>query len=85
MTSSSMADTIWQIVRYLLIAAGGWASGKGYVTSDQVTTIIGALGSLFIAAWGIFVKFNTVPVPASVGERQNVPVVSSATGAVVDK
>jgi uncharacterized membrane protein YraQ (UPF0718 family) len=85
MTSSSVADTVWQIIRYLLIAAGGWAAGKGYVTSDQVTAIVGSLGSLFAAAWGIYVKFNTVPVAASTGERQNVTVVSSATGQPVTK
>lgn len=76
------SDTIWQIIRYLLIAAGGWASGKGYVSADQVTSIIGALGALFGVAWGLFVKSGTVAVPAATGARSDVPTVSGATGTV---
>lgn len=52
------SDSVWQIARYLLIAAGSFATGKGWVTSDQVTSIIGAFGALFTIAWGICVKFR---------------------------
>jgi len=76
------SDTIWQIIRYILIAAGSFATGKGWVTADQVTTIIGALGSLFAVAWGLFVKAGTSTVPAATGARADVPTVSQATGAV---
>jgi hypothetical protein len=76
------SDTIWQIIRYLLIAGGSWASGKGYVSADQVTSIIGALGALFAVGWGLFVKSGTVSVPAATGARADVPTVSGATGAV---
>ena len=47
------SDSVWQIVRYLLIAAGSFATGKGWVTADQVTGIIGAIGTLFTVAWGL--------------------------------
>lgn len=76
------SDTIWQIVRYILIAAGSFATGKGWVTADQVTAIVGALGTLFTVAWGLFVKSGTTAVPNAVAARADVPTVSGATGAV---
>lgn len=75
------SDTIWQIVRYILIAAGSFATGKGWVTADQVTAIVGALGTLFTVAWGLFVKSGTATVSAAVAARPDVPTVSAATGA----
>lgn len=82
MTSGSIQDTIWQIIRYMLLAGFGWLSGKGYISAEQSTAIIGALGALFTAGWGIFVKWKTVAVPASEGARSDVSTVSSATGAI---
>jgi hypothetical protein len=76
------SDSVWQVVRYLLIAAGSFASGKGWVSSDQVTSIIGALGTLFTVAWGLYVKFGTRATTAETAARTDVPVVSAATGAL---
>ncbi|ABE62252.1 conserved hypothetical protein [Nitrobacter hamburgensis X14] len=76
------SDSVWQVVRYLLIAAGSFATGKGWVTSDQVTGIIGAIGTLFTVAWGLYVKANTRAVPSVTAARPDVPTVSAATGAV---
>lgn len=76
------SDTIWQIIRYILIAAGSFATGKGWVTADQVTSIVGALGTLFAICWGLFVKAGTATVPAATAARSDVPTVSQATGAV---
>jgi uncharacterized membrane protein YraQ (UPF0718 family) len=76
------SDSVWQIVRYLLIAAGSFATGKGWVTSDQVTSIIGGLGTLFTVAWGLYVKFGTRATTAAIATRTDVPVISAATGAV---
>jgi hypothetical protein len=75
-------DTIWQLIRYGLIAIGSFLVGKGYVTSADVTTIIGALGAIFPVVWGIYVKANTKAVPAATAARSDVPTVSAATGAV---
>ena len=75
------SDTIWQIVRYILIAAGSFATGKGWVTADQVTAIVGALGTLFTVAWGLFVKSGTATVSANTAARADVQTVSAATGA----
>lgn len=76
------SDTVWQIVRYILIAIGGYFTNKGYVTGDQLTGIIGALGTLFTAAWGIWVKFGTKATTAQAAASPSVPVVSPATGSV---
>jgi hypothetical protein len=74
------SDTIWQIVRYALLALGGFFTNKGLITSDQLTTIIGALGTLFTAGWGIYVKYGTRATTAIVAMRTDVPTVSPATG-----
>ena len=75
-------DTVWQILRYLLIAGGGFLSGKGYISAEQATTIIGAIGSIGAVVWGLFVKSGTTAVPDSVAARADVQTVSAATGAV---
>jgi hypothetical protein len=76
------SDTIWQIVRYALLALGGFFTNKGLITNDQLTSIIGALGTLFTAGWGIYVKYGTRATTAIVAMRSDVPTVSSATGIV---
>lgn len=75
-------DSLWQMIRYALIAAGSFFVGKGYITSEQVTTIVGALGAIFPIAWGLYVKANTKAVPTATAARPDVPTVSGATGAV---
>jgi hypothetical protein len=75
-------DTIWQILRYLLIAGGGFLTGKGYITAEQLTTIVGAIGSVGAILWGLFVKAGTTAVPDATAARADVPTVSAATGAV---
>lgn len=75
-------DSIWQIVRYILIGVGGIAVGKGWVTNEQLVTIIGAIGSIGGVVWGLFVKSGTTAVPDAVAARSDVPTVSAATGAV---
>lgn len=76
------SDTIWQIVRYALLALGGFVINRGLITSDELTAIIGALGTLFTAAWGIYVKYGTRATLVDVAARSDVPTVSSATGIV---
>ncbi len=74
------ADVIWQIVRYALLAIGGFFTGKGYLTSDQLTAVIGALGTLFTTIWGIYIKYGTTSVPDAVAARPDVTTVSPITG-----
>lgn len=75
-------DTVWQIARYILIAGGSFATGKGWVTADQVTTLVGAVGSIGAVLWGLFVKSGTTAVPDATAARSDVPTVSGATGAI---
>lgn len=76
-------DTIWQIARYILIAGGGIAVGKGWITNEQLLTAVGAIGSIGAVIWGLFVKSGTTAVPDEVAKREDIPTVSAATGAVV--
>lgn len=74
------SDTIWQMLRYVLLLAFGPLVTKGYLTSDQVTTVLGALGALFTVGWGLYVKFGTKATTAAAAAHPAVPVVSGATG-----
>lgn len=75
-------DTIWQILRYILIAGGGMLVGKGYITAEQVTQIVGVIGTIGGIVWGLYVKSGTTAVPDATAARADVPTVSAATGAV---
>ena len=77
------SDTIWQLIRYVLIAAGAFATGKGWATEAQWTAVIGAVSALFPIIWGLYVKWNTTPVLDSVVAKKDLPTTSSATGAEV--
>lgn len=76
------SDIIWQILRYVLLAVGGYFTNKGYITGDTVTSVVAAIGTLFTAAWGIYVKAGTQAVPNVVADKPSIPTVSAATGAV---
>jgi hypothetical protein len=86
--SGMSQDTIWQIIRYVLIAAGSFFAGKGWVTEDQWLAIVSALGGVFAVLWGLYVKWNTLTVPADVpGNARTitgtkVPTVSPLTGQI---
>lgn len=50
------AEMIWGIVRTILAAGMGWAAAKGFVDEQTGATIVGAIGTLFIAGWSIWSK-----------------------------
>lgn len=50
------AEQIWGIVRTILAAAGGWVVAKGYVDNATLQSVIGAIGTLFIASWSVWSK-----------------------------
>jgi hypothetical protein len=52
----AMSDQIQGLIRHLLTAAGGALVASGYVTSDQWTTVAGALTILAGVAWSIISK-----------------------------
>lgn len=76
------SDTIWQLVRYALLLAFGPLVTKGYLSSDQMTAVLGAIGVIFTVVWGVWVKFGTKATTAAAAAAPSVPVVSAATGTV---
>lgn len=49
-------EEIWGVVRTILAAVAGWAAGQGYIDQQTAMTVIGALGTIFIAVWSIKAK-----------------------------
>lgn len=45
------SDTVWQLIRYALLLAFAPLVNEGYISSDQVTTTLGAIGALFTVGW----------------------------------
>lgn len=50
------AEEIWGIVRAILAAGGGYLVAKGYLDNATLMTILGALGTIFVAVWSVWVK-----------------------------
>jgi hypothetical protein len=55
-TMKFTAEQVWGIVRTVLAAIAGWAAGQGYVDNETAMTVIGALGTIFVATWSWWVK-----------------------------
>ena len=49
-------EQVWGIVRTVLAAAGGVAVGKGWISDQMLTAILGGLGTIFVAAWSVHSK-----------------------------
>lgn len=75
------SDTIWLMVRYLLLAAGALLTGHGLATESGVNDAIGAIGVLFTFAWGVYVHWNAKSVPVETAARADVPTINPVTGA----
>jgi hypothetical protein len=50
------AEQVWGIVRTILAAGGGYIVAKGWIDNATMTSIIGAIGTLFIAGWSVWSK-----------------------------
>ena len=50
------AEQIWGIVRTILAAAGGYIAAKGWADNATIQSVIGALGTIFIAVWSVWAK-----------------------------
>jgi hypothetical protein len=77
------SDTIWQLVRYTMLAVGGYFVSKGTITSGTLDNLIGYGFTIFTFVWGFYVKWNTKSVPAATAARSDVPTTSAITGAVI--
>lgn len=51
-------DSIQQVLRIVLNAAGGVLIGKGYLTEDTSTTLVGGLLSIGSVVWWTFFERN---------------------------
>jgi len=80
---SQLPDGVWSLVRYLLTTAGGGAVATGWLTSDELTSIVGAVISILTVAWGIYVRHGTRQVPEAVAREPDVPTVSAMTGRTI--
>lgn len=49
-------EQVWGIVRTILAAVGGLAVGKGWISNDMLTAILGGGGTIFVAIWSVFSK-----------------------------
>lgn len=49
-------EQVWGVVRTVLAAVGGWAVGKGYLSNDLLTALLGGGGTIFVAIWSVFSK-----------------------------
>ena len=49
-------EQIWGVVRTVLAAGGGYIVAKGYIDNATMTSLIGAVGTIFVAGWSIWAK-----------------------------
>lgn len=47
-------DQVWGYARAVLAAVGGYFVAKGKLSMDDLNTVIGAVGVLFVAVWSHF-------------------------------
>jgi hypothetical protein len=49
-------EMVWGVVRAVLAAGGGYFVAKGIVDAGTMETVLGALGTLFVAGWSVWAK-----------------------------
>lgn len=50
------AEAVWGIIRTILASFSGFLAAKGIVDEATYMTILGAVGTLFVAGWSVAVK-----------------------------
>lgn len=50
------AAQVWGIVRTVLAAGSGYVVAKGWVDDATYQAVLGALGTIFVAAWSVSSK-----------------------------
>ncbi len=60
-------EQLLSLARWAATSAAMWAVGKGYVSADNVPLVVGAVVSLSMLCWGLFVHTpaNTVKAAAA--------------------
>ncbi|MCF8472904.1 MAG: hypothetical protein K9G27_08955 [Sphingomonadaceae bacterium] len=49
-------EMTWGVVRAVLAAGGGYLVARGMIDAGTLETVLGALGTLFVAGWSIWSK-----------------------------
>lgn len=88
-----MNDSIWQGLRYILIAGGSWLAARGKLNpteveplADATLQVAGGAVAVIAAAWGLYVRFGTASVPKAQADRApQVEELSAATGKPKEK
>jgi len=47
---------IWGVARAILAAGGGYLVAKGMIDAGTLETVIGAIGTIFVAVWSGYAK-----------------------------
>lgn len=55
------AEEVGGVVRTVLAALGGYLVAKGVVDAATVTAVAGAIGTLVVAVWSVWVKRKAAP------------------------
>lgn len=76
------SDTIWQILRYIMLMVGGYFVHKGTFTEDTLSTIVGVALDAFTFIWGVYVKLGTKATTIAHADRNSTPTASGLTGTV---
>lgn len=73
-------NLIWMVVRYALIAGGSTLVAKGKIDEPGLQEIVGGIGAVGAALWGVYTRKGTVAVSAEDAKKKHVAIVSQATG-----
>lgn len=57
-TADPTVPIITSVVRFALVAGGGWAAKQGLITSDQSTMVVGSAAALAGLIWSIWQKLH---------------------------
>lgn len=74
-------NLVWMIARYALIAVGSGLVAKGHIDEPGLQEIIGGIGAVGAAVWGVYTRKGTQAVANDVVDKKKLPTVSQATGA----
>ena len=78
-----LPDSVWALIRYILVSLGSGLTAHGTLSSDDVQTAAGAIVTLLTVAWGVYVRTGTKAVPVETAKRPDVPTVSPISGQTI--
>lgn len=75
-------EQVLGIVRWVITTAGAYAAGKGWLTADQITLLLGVAVAVVPLVWTLFAhkQANLVATVAAMPEVAKVETVNTAAG-----